>query len=202
MKPIILASASPRRKKLFDQMNIPISVIPSSIEEYVDEQLTPGEIVCSLARQKGEDVAKSQKNAIIISADTIVVYNSSILGKPGDEHEAAQILQLLGGEVHSVYSGVHIIENDHDMQNVTTLSFYERTKVTFSPLDELEIERYIQTGSPMDKAGAYGIQDDMGSIFVEKIEGDYYNVVGFPINAFYQNLKNRRPELFSKIFNT
>lgn len=202
MKQIVLASASPRRKKLFEQMNISVTVIPSSIEEHVDDRLDPGTIVCSLARQKGEDVARNEPSSIVISADTIVVQNKTILGKPKNKQEAASTLRNLSGKVHSVYSGVYILETDSEFRHINTLSFYERTKVTFSPLDELEIDRYIETGSPMDKAGAYGIQDDMGSLFVEKIEGDYYNVVGFPVNAFYQNLKTRRHELFSKIFRT
>lgn len=181
-------------------MNIGVQVLPSSIEETVNNNLSPGEIVVSLAKQKGADVAKGLSDAIIISADTIVVHKNKILGKPQDRDDAAAMLKSLSGDDHYVYSGVHIIDQQAKDKINGTVSLFERTKVSFCTLDDLEIQRYIDTGSPMDKAGAYGIQDDLGSIFVKKIEGDYYNVVGFPINAFYQTLKHGHIDLHRQIF--
>lgn len=200
MRSIILASASPRRKKLFELMNIPVTIQPSSVEETVPDGMKPGEIVKLLAEQKGADVASAISNAIVISADTIVVFENTILGKPANNKEAASMLKKLSGCEHSVYSGVCVIDKNESANSDGIISFFERTKVTFSSLDELEIEYYINTGSPMDKAGAYGIQDDIGSLFVKKIEGDYYNVVGFPINRFYQTLKREHDTLFRQIF--
>jgi septum formation protein len=200
MQPIILASASPRRKNIFEMMNIPVIVQPSSIEEIAPNGKTPGETVCILAGEKADDVAGSTADGIIISADTIVVLGETILGKPDNHTEAASMLKKLSGREHSVYSGVCVIYKNSAERNQKRFTFFERTKVTFSPLEEWEIEQYIKTGSPLDKAGAYGIQDDMGSLFVKKIEGDYYNVVGFPINAFYQTLKRDHHKLFRQIF--
>ena len=200
MQPIILASASPRRKKIFDMMGIPVAIQPSYVEEIVPNGKTPGETVCILAGEKADDVAKSVSGGIIISADTIVVHDNTILGKPNDEMEAASMLKKLSSREHFVYSGVCVIYKSSTNFNQKRFTFFERTKVTFSALDDWEIEQYIRTGSPMDKAGAYGIQDDMGSLFVKKIEGDYYNVVGFPINAFYQTLKRDHHKLFRQIF--
>lgn len=181
-------------------MNIPVTIQPSSVKESVPNGMKPGETVKLLAEQKGADVASSFSDAIIISADTIVVLEHIILGKPANRQEAASILKKLSGREHSVYSGVCIIDKKEIAETNGNISFFERTKVTFSSLDELEIEQYINTGSPMDKAGAYGIQDDIGSLFVKKIEGDYYNVVGFPVNAFYQTLKRDHHKLFRQIF--
>ncbi len=200
IRTIVLASASPRRKKLFELMNIPVQVSPSSIEETVNDQLSPSEVVVSLAEQKGSDVATGLSEAIVISADTIVVHKNKILGKPRNRDDAAAMLKALSGDDHFVYSGVHVIDQRAKDKINRTVSLFERTKVSFSTLDDLEIERYIDTGSPMDKAGGYGIQDDLGSLFVNKIDGDYYNVVGFPINAFYQTLKHAHRDLHKQIF--
>lgn len=197
---IILATASPRRHQLFQQMGIDVLIKPSNIEEKEDLSLSPGEIAEDLARQKGEHIAQKSKNAVIISADTIVVFNKKVLGKPGSKAEAVQMLTDLSGQSHSVYSGVFVAEVDENGIIIDSLSFSERTKVTFSTLNDLEIKRYVDTGSPMDKAGAYGIQDDLGAMFVESIEGDFYNVVGFPINAFYQRLKIEKPVIFKHLF--
>lgn len=200
MKPVILASASPRRRELFSMMEIPCIIDPSGIDEIVDPDLSPGKTVCFLARQKGVDVAEKHQKSIIISADTIVVLDGKILGKPSDQEDAAGMLRSLSGRSHSVYSGVFILDQKANGEQDNEISFFERTKVTFSTLDDLEIERYIRTGSPMDKAGAYGIQDDYGSLFIKKIEGDYYNVVGFPVNKFYQTLKKDHKKLFKSTF--
>jgi septum formation protein len=201
MNPIILASASPRRKQLFKMMGISCSVDPSDIEEIIDPDLGPDENVCRLAQQKGRDVSKRHVNNIVVAADTIVVNDGSILGKPSSHAEAADMLRSLSGSHHWVYSGVSLLSVSADGSIVTETAFAEKTKVTFDTLNESEINQYIATGSPMDKAGAYGIQDDYGSLFIKKIEGDYYNVVGFPVNRFYQTLKSDYPDMFKKVFN-
>lgn len=200
MASIVLASASPRRHHLFRLMNIPFTVHPAEIEEEIDESLEPAEIACSLARQKGITVSDKYPQAVVIAADTIVVHNGYVLCKPQNEEDAADMLRNLSGTDHFVFSGVFIKGGGGINGPTESFTFFGRTKVSFSTLDEMEIEQYISTGSPMDKAGAYGIQDDIGSLFVEKIEGDFYNVVGFPVNKFYQLLKNDYPSLFKLIF--
>lgn len=201
MSSIILASASPRRKKLFNMMGVPCTVDPSTIDEVIDEKLNPGENVCSLADQKAADVARRSVDNIVIAADTIVVNDGAIMGKPESPEQARDMLRSMSGRYHWVYSGVSILNVSRGGTINESVTFFEKTKVTFSSLDDTEIDRYIATGSPMDKAGAYGIQDDYGSIFIKKIEGDYYNVVGFPVNKFYQTLKSDYPAMFKEVFN-
>lgn len=201
MSDIILASASPRRRDLFEMMGIPCTVDPSDIEEIISSELKPSENVCKLADQKALDVAERYENSVIIAADTIVVKDNVILGKPETESDAADMLRSLSGNHHHVFSGVSVVYLDSDGAVIQKVTFSAKTKVSFSTLDETEIEQYISTGSPMDKAGAYGIQDDYGSLFIKKIEGDYYNVVGFPVNKFYQILKQDYPAMFKKVFN-
>jgi len=201
MGEIILASASPRRKELFQMMGVSCQIDPSDTEEIIDTKISPSDNVCRLAEQKAVDVAQRHQNSVIIAADTIVVKDDAILGKPESSIDAARMLRLLSNQYHFVYSGVAVLllgERNALRQRIT---FYEKTKVTFSSLNESEIQKYIATGSPMDKAGAYGIQDDYGSLFIKKIEGDYYNVVGFPVNKFYQTLKREFPDIFKKVFN-
>jgi len=198
---IILASASPRRKQLFEMMGVPCAIDPSDIEEVIKPDRSPEYNVCSLAEQKAEDVAQRHVSSIIIAADTIVVKDGIILGKPASENDAAKMLRSLSGDHHHVYSGVSLRLSKDYGDSCERISLFGKTKVTFSTLTESEIKHYITTGSPMDKAGAYGIQDDYGSLFIKKIEGDYYNVVGFPVNAFYQTLKSDYPDMFKKVFN-
>ncbi|MCM3413124.1 Maf family protein [Metabacillus litoralis] len=173
-KNLILASASPRRKELLELLQLPFEVIASEVEEVVDETLSPAEIVQSLAEQKATSVAENVSNAFVIGSDTLVVYEGKMLGKPKDFSEAVQMLKMLSGKTHEVYTGVCLINND-DVR-----SFYEKTSVTFYSLTDKEIDEYVQTGEPMDKAGAYGIQG-YGSLLVKEIHGDYYSVVGLPI---------------------
>lgn len=201
MSDIILASASPRRKQLFQMMGISCLIDPSDIEEIIKPEQTPEFNVCSLAEQKAKDVAQRHTDSIIIAADTIVVKDGVILGKPQSGSDAAEMLRSLSGDHHLVYSGVTVFRAGDNGDSAHHVSLFEKTKVTFSTLDESEIDQYIATGSPMDKAGAYGIQDDYGSLFIKKIEGDYYNVVGFPVNKFYQTLKSDHPGMFKKVFN-
>jgi septum formation protein len=195
---IILASASPRRADLFRQMNLKFTTDPSGVDEDGHGGLPPESLVKRLAAIKGEDVAAGNKNALVVAADTIVCIEN--LGKPADEEDASRMLNRLSGRTHEVFSGVWVATVSTDGVIEISFSFSERTKVTFSPLSQGEIDYYVSGGSPLDKAGAYGIQDDFGALFVEKISGDYYNVVGFPMNAFYQNLKTLMPGVHKTIF--
>lgn len=193
MGKIILASGSPRRKKLLDLLNLHFEVIVSDIQETIDHRLAPSEIVQSLAGQKARDVSSKVTDALVIGADTIVSLNDAILEKPANEAQALEMLRSLSGRSHQVFTGVAIYKIDK-MENITDkCTFFEQTDVTFGPLDEADIKAYIASGSPMDKAGGYGIQDDFGAIFVKAINGDYYNVVGFPLYSFYQKMKSFAP---------
>jgi septum formation protein len=197
---VILASASPRRAQLLTQVGIHFEIDPSSIEERFSEDTPPHEVVQLLARHKAEDVAERHAEQFLIAADTIVCLHEEILGKPKDKNQASEFLKKLSGQTHDVLSGVYAGETNSFGKFRTEISFFERTKVTFSSLTELEIEQYIKYGQPFDKAGSYGIQDDLGSLFVEKINGDYYNVVGFPLHRFYEKMKTEMPGIHKKLF--
>lgn len=197
---VVLASSSPRRAHLLRQIGISFTIDPSSVDETVTEHLPPGEIVQILAQRKGLDVAVRHDHSLIIASDTIVFQNNKILGKPTDEIEAKEMLSSLSDSTHEVFSGVFIALTKGQGEVSYSFSFFERTKVTFSALTELEVKAYIATGSPFDKAGAYGIQDDLGSLFVKKIDGDYYNVVGLPLHSFYQQIKEKLPEIHRYLF--
>ena len=198
---IVLASASPRRAQLLKQINLTFTVSPSDIEEVMDENLSPDRLVESLAQQKGESVLSDHPDSFIIAADTIVTINGKYLGKPVDENDAEAMLQNLSTHTHEVYSGVYLAVTDDVGKAEKSHTFSEETKVTFGALDKTEIQKYVETGSPMDKAGSYGIQDNFGAVFVKQIEGDYNNVVGFPLYAFYQQIKHHFPKIFSQLFN-
>ena len=196
---IILASGSPRRKRLLEQINLPITVVASSIAETYDPGEPPRQIVCELALRKARQVADGKPEALVIGADTVVELDGTILEKPATPQEASGILALLSGNTHRVLTGVALVKTDKEGNIAEARTFFESTEVTFDEIEEDEIRRYVETGSPMDKAGAYGIQDDHGALFVERIEGDYYNVVGFPLHAFYKELKRFAPELVPMI---
>lgn len=183
MKKLILASSSPRRKELLSYAQIPFEIVVSDVEEHFNEENDPKEIVQALALQKAEAVANIlDQNAVVLGADTIVTIDNQILGKPKDETEARKMLRQLSGREHIVYTGVAIVS----VEESTT--FYEETKVQFWELSDEEIDNYIKSGEPFDKAGAYGIQQ-LGSILVKRIDGDYFNVVGLPISRTYRELK-------------
>lgn len=179
---IILASGSPRRKELLKTAGIEFDVIPSGADENIEEKMSPAKTVETLARVKAEDVFIQHRDCAVIGSDTVVACGEEILGKPKDKAEAYRMLTSLSGKTHSVFTGVCIRTKD------VTAVFSEETKVTFYPLTENEIRAYIQTGEPMDKAGAYGIQG-MGCTLVEKIEGDYFNVVGLPVAKTVRKLR-------------
>lgn len=199
---IVLASASPRRAELLKQLKLHFTVDPSHIEEVFDESESPENIVTHLSNLKGSDVAGRHSNSLIIAADTMVFLDGEQLGKPADFTSAKNMLQLLSGRQHEVYTGVYIAETGHNFQVKKSVLFYERTKVQFTSLTEHEIKYYVQSERPFDKAGSYGIQDDIGALFIKSIEGDYYNVVGFPIHSFYQTLKKNFPDISEKLFFT
>ncbi|MDD6161141.1 MAG: Maf family protein [Oscillospiraceae bacterium] len=173
---IILASQSPRRKELLNQMGLKgFKVTASDADETISEPLHPSHMVEELALRKAKAVrAGSDEDDIIIAADTVVSLEGSVLGKPSDEGDAFTMLSALSGNRHYVYTGVAVIQGDR------VLTGHEVTTVTFRDLEPEEIANYIATGEPMDKAGAYGIQG-LGALFISGISGDYFNVMGLPI---------------------
>lgn len=183
---IVLASSSPRRKKLLEQIGLAFEVIPANIDEDDIYEQNPAKFVIELASKKAKHIAESiAPNSIVIGADTTVYLNGELLNKPATEQEAYNMLTRLSGKTHQVFTGVALFHsNEKQMTN-----FSVKTDVTFRELGEKEKYAYIATGSPMDKAGGYGIQDDFGSVFVENIVGCYYNIVGFPLSKFYQEIK-------------
>ncbi|MFA6570687.1 MAG: Maf family protein, partial [Bacteroidota bacterium] len=162
-------------------------IIPANIEEETAfRNVDPSEHVCDLAMQKAEFIAKHRSEpAIILGSDTIVLLKGEILNKPVDKKDAVRMLKKLSGKTHVVYTGIALVE----VPGNRSVSTCQRTNVKFRKLSEEEIIAYVATGSPMDKAGAYGIQDDFGAIFIENIEGCYYNIVGLPLELLYTTLK-------------
>lgn len=186
MKNIILASASPRRRELLERAGIQFTVCPGQGEEQITVS-DPAEVVEELSEQKAREVfLKTEGDILVIGADTVVAVNGKILGKPKDQEEARQMLRSIQGGSHEVYTGVTLLDREEGQERQRT--FHVMTKVVFYPMSEEEIQRYVDTKEPMDKAGAYGIQGKAG-IFVREIHGDYNNVVGLPAARLYQELK-------------
>jgi septum formation protein len=183
--PVYLASKSPRRKKLLNQLNIKFKVIDVHINEESINGESPAGMVKRLSNEKLAKAREKVNDGVIITADTIVVINNEILGKPKDKNDAEKILKKLSGRTHTVYTGYSVF----NCRNNKIITDYEKTSVTFRKLLQDEIKNYIASGTPMDKAGAYGIQDDFGAVFIKKINGDYYNVVGLPLSSLYDSLK-------------
>ena len=179
---IILASASPRRKELLALAGLAFEVIPSQVEEILPPGLSPTKSAEYLAAIKATDISREHPGALIIAADTIVVIDDEILGKPRGKADAARMLRLLSGREHRVITGVCLLKN------TATRVFSQVTYVRFYPLGEDTIEAYVQTGEPMDKAGAYGIQGK-GALLVEQIAGDYCNVVGLPVARLLREME-------------
>lgn len=174
---IILASKSPRRKEILEKMGVDFVIEVADADESVGSELSPVEAVCEISKRKADAVFQRHEceDCIIISADTVVVIDGKIIGKPKDENDAFNIIKSLSGKTHEVYTGFTVCGNGKSKTD------FEVTKVRFKDLVDDDIRRYVATGEPMDKAGAYGIQQK-GNLFVEYIHGDYYNVVGFPIS--------------------
>ena len=179
---IYLASKSPRRKKLLEQINLHPEILHCHFDEEFNSTQKPSSIAKNLAIQKLDVAKKLNKNGIIITADTIVVINGKVLGKPDSQLHAIKMMKNLSGKKHFVYTGFCVFNSLNDKM----INDYEKTEVTFRKLKISEIKEYVAGGSPMDKAGAYGIQDDYGAIFIEKINGCFYNVVGLPLTKVYQ----------------
>ena len=170
---IILASQSPRRKELLGLLNIPFSIQVADIDETLEKALPVEEAVARLSRRKAEAIHR-QATDIVIAADTVVVCDGAVLGKPKDEEDAYRMLRMLSGRQHQVMTGLTVLQGEK------AVSHTEITDIFFRHLTEAEIRAYIKTKDPMDKAGAYGIQNG-AALFVEKIHGDYFNVVGLPV---------------------
>jgi septum formation protein len=184
-----LASQSPRRKQLLQLIGLKFHVIPSAVDEDSCTETDPARHVQQLALAKAEDVGRRIESGLIVGADTIVVLDDEILGKPVDEADAIEMLRRLSGRTHQVYTGFAILYQPEE-ESVTG---YEVTQVRFRPLMDWEIRSYVASGNPMDKAGAYGIQDQ-SALFADRIEGCFYNVVGFPLTKFYLTLLNFNKE--------
>lgn len=192
-KKIILASASPRRRELMEQAGYEFEIQVSHKEEtYTSTE--PSEIVKELALLKANDISEQNdtKNLIVIGADTVVAYEGAILGKPKSEEDAFQMINAFQGDKHQVYTGVAILDYDAE-GNETVVNHAVQTDVYVNPMTEEEIWRYIHSDHVMDKAGSYGIQSGF-AIHIEKIEGDYFNVVGLPISYVYEVLKGMESE--------
>ena len=182
---IYLASNSPRRRKLLKQIGLSFkSFSVNSVEDFLDGE-HPVKCVQRIALEKMELAKLKVNDGIIITADTIVVLNKIVIGKPKSKSEAIKILSMLSGKTHKVYTGFCV----YNQKTKKRILDYEKTKVEFRDLNKDEIIDYVEGGSPMDKAGAYGIQDDFGAVFVEKINGCYYNVVGLPLTKLYSVLR-------------
>jgi septum formation protein len=184
MKTIILASASPRRKELLEKIGLKFEIEPADYEEVADVGLEAHELVQKLSREKAEAVARKHRNTVVIAADTVVLLGDKILGKPHSQTEAGKMLRSLSGKAHVVITAFTIIDTDNEKM----LSKSVETKVYIRKLNPKEIDAYVKSGEPLDKAGAYAIQG-LGSVIVERIEGDYFNVVGLPLSLLAESLK-------------
>ena len=183
MTEFILASRSPRRQELLKNLGLRFKVAVDSTPEETTPGLKPFQVVMKLAEKKARNIARTC-GGIILAADTVVVLDGEILGKPKDEQQAVLYLERLNGRGHEVYTGFCV----YDTESGKVKTDFEKTTVFFRKLDEKEIMHYVRTGEPMDKAGGYGIQG-LGALFIEKIEGDYFNVMGLPLCKLGKILK-------------
>lgn len=188
---LILASQSPRRRDLLDQLELTFTVQVSPAEEVIPEGKPPGVVAETIARQKATPIAAQHPTALTLAADTIVVLDGQILGKPKSKGHARRMLQRLQGTTHDVYTGISLI---HPTSNREVTDF-EKTEVTFATMTPDEINAYVASGSPMDKAGGYGIQDRSGPLYIEGIRGDYYTVMGLPLRRLYVTLRTEFSDL-------
>jgi septum formation protein len=184
MKKIILASASPRRKELLEKIGLKFEVEPSNHEEAIPSVVEPHEFAQKISLKKAKVIASKHENAIVIAADTFIVFGNQIMGKPHTDTEARKMLEAINGQSHYVITGFSIVDTDSNM----ALSRAVETKVSIKKLTPAEIDAYVKSKEPLDKAGAYAIQG-LGAVIVERIEGDYYNVMGLPLNALTEALK-------------
>lgn len=183
MKRLILASKSPRRKELLERCGLPFEAVPADLNEVIDCGLALTDAIQKLALQKATAVLKQYPDAIVIGSDTIVVQNGECLGKPKNREDAKRMLRELSGNMHEVITGLAFVSDKKTHTDVSV------SKVTFQVLTEEEIERYVESGEADDKAGAYGIQGQAG-LWIQHIEGDYYSIMGLPLNLVYNELKH------------
>lgn len=198
---LILASRSPRRRELMERMNLPFTCMSAEVDESgvierlksINPMVDPEEITQALALEKARSIAAMRPEAVIIGSDTVVVLENKILGKPENKQEAREMLWALCGKTHRVLTAVAIVKEGRERVfcSVTDVCFYAADEDTLN-----FIEEYIESGSPMDKAGAYGIQDQ-GALLIEGINGDYYTVMGFPVAGVWRELRQFAPELFT-----
>lgn len=184
---LLLASKSPRRRKLLSELGFPIEFVDLNVDEHIDNTLPASEIAQFLAHRKAMayPAEKIKDNEVLVTADTIVVHNGQMLGKPADRDAAFATLRSLSGDRHTVYTGVCLRSNQQEY------AFTEATDVYFNSISDDEIAYYVDNYRPYDKAGAYGIQEWIGMVAVERIEGCYYNVMGLPVAQLYKTLRNR-----------
>ncbi|MBT3814704.1 septum formation inhibitor Maf [Candidatus Woesearchaeota archaeon] len=192
MKEIILASTSPRRHDLLNQIGLKFKIVPSNYEEDMTLKLPPHKLAMFLAKGKASDVAERRKSGIVIGVDTFVVFNKEVIGKPHNKVKAKETLKKISGKTLKVYSGVAII----DAKTKKEIVDYEISKVKIRKITTLEIKKYIDTEEPLDKAGAFGMQG-LGAIFVAKVDGCYSNVVGLPLHNLEKNLAKMGIDVFS-----
>ena len=190
---LILASQSPRRQALLDHTEVSYQVQVSPADEDLTDPGPPATVVQRLARRKVRPVAGEHPWALVLAADTVVAHDGEILNKPESPAHAETMLRRLSGTSHTVYTGIALAHATTDRETTAV----EGTDVVLAPLTDAEILAYVDSGSPMDKAGGYGIQDHTAPFFVEGIEGDYYNVVGLPLRRLYQTLRGRFDDLMT-----
>lgn len=182
IRSIILASQSPRRRELMLLLNLPFSSENPLVEEMIDPSVPIQKAIEKIAVDKAMDVFKRHPNSIVIGSDTVVVLDDVVLGKPVDDEDAIRMLKMLSGKTHKVITGVCLVSEKEK------IVFHSMAKVTFYPLDDALIKSYVASSLPLDKAGAYGIQD-RGALFIESISGDYYTIMGLPIAEVNRRLK-------------
>jgi len=185
MKNLVLASSSSRRKEILEKLNLKFKVVPSNIDESSYKDLSPEKLVQKLSSSKAREVSKLVEDTIIIAADTVVVNNDKILEKPEDEEEAVEMLKELSGDKHTVMTGLTVYSTLEEKE----MTDIAKTQVYLSDISEAKIKKYVDTGEPLGKAGSYAIQG-LGSVFVEKIEGSYFTVMGLPIHKLAEKLND------------
>lgn len=190
---LILASQSPRRHALLERIEIPFRVQVSPASETLTTPEPPSAAVQTLAQRKARPVATEHPTALVLAADTVVAHDGEILTKPENPSHARALLHRLSATSHTVYTGIALAHSASDRETTAV----EDTEVVFGPLSDSEIQTYVDSGSPMDKAGAYGIQDHTAPFFVERIDGDYYNVVGLPLRCLYRTLRHDFDDLLA-----
>jgi len=197
---IVLASGSIRRKNLLESVGLKFTVSPSEINEKLDSTLTSERLAVKLAEQKARDVCSRTSKSLVIAADTVVSCEGQLLGKPAYKKDARNMLSLLSDNTHSVITGVAFVKADEAGNSEANISFHDVTKVTFHPLDDCNLDLYLESNIPYDKAGGYGIQNGWGALFVQSITGDYYNVMGLPLQKVMRELKSFAPEYLNTNF--